>query len=433
MADGFLGGVSDFAGGVGDFFMGGGKYADPKNINPSYGVPEADVRQAALNTLGNVGGILLGAGQSMTGAQRGQLLAQLGPALGGMGTDIYKSSQARLMNAQQQQAMREVEETNALSAEIQNLGPEGFKAKYKIDPSGIALKDLREALTKIKITEATMSPADRAKAEARARALSYIPGQAAPAAMPQAPAMVSGQPAAAPAAVSVAAPDRGDTSAETYRRIASDPTIAAADPALAKQYADLAEKLQSPGAKKTSELRAAAEFEKEQSLPRVEMSLASRDAKTDVVRNTIKEAIADTGYLTAGLGGATLGMVPGTPAYDLQEKISTIKANIGFDELAAMREASKTGGALGQIAVQELKYLQATLGSLERSQSPGELKKNLQQIDTILERYQKSRKEAFKKDYGRYPETQTPEAAAPAAQPATRVRRFNPATGKIED
>lgn len=431
MADGFLGGVSDFAGGVGDFFMGGGKYADPKNINPSYGVPEADVRQAALSTLGNVGGILLGAGQSMTGAQRGQLLAQLGPALGGMGTDIYKSSQARLMSAQQQQAMREVEETNALSAEIQNLGPEGFKAKYKIDPSGIALKDLREALTKIKVTEATMSPADRAKAEARARALSYIPGQAAPSAMPQSPAMVG----APPAAVSGVVPDRGDTSAETYRRIASDPIIAAADPALAKQYADLADKLQSPGAKKTSELRAVAEFEKEQSLPRVEMSLASRDAKTDVVRNTIKQAIADTGYLTAGLGGATLGMVAGTPAFDLQEKISTIKANIGFDELAAMREASKTGGALGQIAVQELKYLQATLGSLERAQSPGELKKNLQQIDNILERYQKSRREAFKKDYGRYPEAPTLEAAAPAAtaQPATRVRRFNPATGKIED
>lgn len=158
MADGFLGGVSDFAGGVGDFFMGGGKYADPKNINPSYGVPEADVRQAALNTLGNVGGILLGAGQSMTGAQRGQLLAQLGPALGGMGTDIYKSSQARLMNAQQQQAMREIEETKALGAEVQKLGPEGFKAQYGLDPRVMGAKDLRDALSKIQVAKATRDP-----------------------------------------------------------------------------------------------------------------------------------------------------------------------------------------------------------------------------------------------------------------------------------
>jgi len=126
MADGFLGGLSDFAGGVGDFFTGGGKYADPKSINPSYGVPEADVRQAGLNTLGNIGGILLAAGQSMTGAQRGQLLSQLGPALGGMNTDIYKSSQARLMNAQQQEKMREVDESRALSAWAQN--PENLKS-----------------------------------------------------------------------------------------------------------------------------------------------------------------------------------------------------------------------------------------------------------------------------------------------------------------
>jgi len=427
MVDGFLGGLSNFAGGVGDFFTGGGVYSDPKNINQRYGVPEADVRQAGLGALGNVGALLLAAGQSPDRGQRAQFLGQLGGAVSGMNTDIYKSSQARLMNAQQQQAMREVEETNALGAEIQRLGPDGFKAQYKIDPRGIGLKDLREALTKIRITEATMSPADRAKAAARAQASSYITPSAA------APGVAPTQATAQPAVPEQPQPT-GAMSVELARRIASDPTILAGDPALAKQYAEIAEKLETPGAKKTAELRATAEFEKQQALPRVESAFANRELKTDLVRNTIKEAIPEVGITTAGLGGSVMGRVSGTAAVDLQKKIDTIKANIGFDELQSMRDASKTGGALGQVAVQELNYLQSTLGSLDREQSPAELKKRLQQIDTVLERYQKSRREAFKKDYGRYP-TPAEEAPAPSA-PASgqgKVRKWNPATGRIED
>lgn len=87
--------VESLLGGIGDFFFGGGKYADPKAINPQYGVPEADVRQAGINTLANVSALLLAAGQPMSGQQRAQLLAGVGPALGGMQSDIQRSLQAR--------------------------------------------------------------------------------------------------------------------------------------------------------------------------------------------------------------------------------------------------------------------------------------------------------------------------------------------------
>jgi hypothetical protein len=88
MADGLLGGI-------GDFFLGGGRYADPTAINPQYGVPESDVRQAGINTLANVSALLLAAGQPMSGAQRAQLLSGIGPALGGMQRDIQQSVSAR--------------------------------------------------------------------------------------------------------------------------------------------------------------------------------------------------------------------------------------------------------------------------------------------------------------------------------------------------
>jgi hypothetical protein len=107
MADGILDGISNAVGGVGDFFLNRGRYADPNAINPQFGVPEADVRQAGINTLANVSALLLAAGQPMSGSERAKLLAGIGPALGGMQTDIFKASQARLMTAQQRTAMEE--------------------------------------------------------------------------------------------------------------------------------------------------------------------------------------------------------------------------------------------------------------------------------------------------------------------------------------
>lgn len=94
----------------------------------------------------------------------------------------------------------------------------------------------------------------------------------------------------------------------------------------------------------------------------------------------VDEALNMISPYTTGLIGSISGLIPGTQAKDLQKAIDSIKANIGFDELQAMRDASKTGGALGQVAVQELNSLQATLGSLDRTQSPQALYKNLQDI-----------------------------------------------------
>ena len=73
-------------------------------------------------------------------------------------------------------------------------------------------------------------------------------------------------------------------------------------------------------------------------------------------------------------------MVHGTPAYSLNNRVSTIKANLGFDRLQQMRDTSPTGGALGQVAVQELEALQRSVASLEIGQDQKELTKNLGRI-----------------------------------------------------
>jgi hypothetical protein len=148
MADGILGGISDF-------FLNRGVYADPNAINPQYGVPEADVRQAGINTLANVSSLLLAAGQPMTGAQRAQLLSGIGPALGGMQTDIYKASQARLMTAQQRNAMQEQQEMEAVRGEMRD--PAAFERKYGFKPLPSA-SDNRQILKQKTLADVAMSP-----------------------------------------------------------------------------------------------------------------------------------------------------------------------------------------------------------------------------------------------------------------------------------
>lgn len=86
--------------------------------------------------------------------------------------------------------------------------------------------------------------------------------------------------------------------------------------------------------------------------------------------------------LTTGLIGKGQSFVPGTDAFTLKERIATIKANLGFDRLQQMRDASPTGGALGQVAVQELQALQSSVASLDVGLPKKELDKNLGKIQT---------------------------------------------------
>jgi len=107
------------------------------------------------------------------------------------------------------------------------------------------------------------------------------------------------------------------------------------------------------------------------------LALQGQEQKARALIADIDEAIQDVGTFTAGFGTGTLAGIRGTPAYNLERKIDTIKANLGFQELAAMRAASPTGGALGAVTERELAFLQATVSSLDAGQSPEELRRGL--------------------------------------------------------
>ena len=79
----------------------------------------------------------------------------------------------------------------------------------------------------------------------------------------------------------------------------------------------------------------------------------------------------------AGLFGSLMSNAPGSPAFDVDKMLNTIKANVGFDRLQAMRDSSPTGGALGQVTELELKLLQSSLAALDQGMSPKRFREQL--------------------------------------------------------
>ena len=105
-----------------------------------------------------------------------------------------------------------------------------------------------------------------------------------------------------------------------------------------------------------------AEFEDKVSLELFKHNLKQGEGKQAdlsgslVVNDTIDRSFGLITPYSTGFG-SFLKSIPQTDALALNKSLETIKANIGFDKLQAMREASPTGGALGQVSNQELTSL----------------------------------------------------------------------------
>ena len=116
---------------------------------------------------------------------------------------------------------------------------------------------------------------------------------------------------------------------------------------------------------------------------------ADKTASTaDVVLKKLDELdalVAGSGMFNpaTGFGAETAANIGGTRAADTKAVIDTITGNLSFDNLAAMRAASPTGGALGAISDREIILLSSTLASLSQKQSPEQLAQNIKQLREI--------------------------------------------------
>jgi hypothetical protein len=87
----------------------------------------------------------------------------------------------------------------------------------------------------------------------------------------------------------------------------------------------------------------------------------------------------------AGLLGNALGALGlNQDAVDFKNTLATLQSGVALGTLQAMKEASKTGGALGAVSEKELDLLINALGALKQDSSPALLRTNLKVVKEVM-------------------------------------------------
>ena len=113
---------------------------------------------------------------------------------------------------------------------------------------------------------------------------------------------------------------------------------------------------------------------------------SDRRVHTNVVMDAVqqvKDISAKDSIWTPIFGpmGAASSKIDATERATLDTIMLVVEANVGFEELNAMRANSPTGGALGNVTEKELILLQNQMGALSRSQSKESFDRNLAQFE----------------------------------------------------
>lgn len=126
--------------------------------------------------------------------------------------------------------------------------------------------------------------------------------------------------------------------------------------------------------------RAKGEAERQLDQPQAQASLTDAATNLDRMAQAANDLIHHPGLNGITSWNARVPDAPGSQAANARALLTSLKSQIGFGVLQAMRNASKTGGALGSVSDSEGIRLENNLAALEQSQSPEAFKANLQKI-----------------------------------------------------
>ena len=149
--------------------------------------------------------------------------------------------------------------------------------------------------------------------------------------------------------------------------------------------------------------------------PQATLALKTFEDKTSTLEKDINELMNHPGL--SSITGIAAGRLPGITAEGRAAEAiynRIVKAG-GFKELQEMRNASPTGGALGQVSNQENTSLQQTFAAIDRTQEAKDIKKQLAKTLDELRASKGRVREAFDMTYDYRPA----DSASPSAAPAT--------------
>lgn len=126
--------------------------------------------------------------------------------------------------------------------------------------------------------------------------------------------------------------------------------------------------------------------------------IASMNATESAMNELAQQANAlkEHGGLDAAVGWQSMfPTMPGSKAANAEALLETLRSKTAFGTLQAMRDASKTGGALGAVSEKELKLLESNLAALSKAQSPEQFRQQLDAIVKYAEGAKGRTREAF--------------------------------------
>lgn len=149
-------------------------------------------------------------------------------------------------------------------------------------------------------------------------------------------------------------------------------------------------------AKKRSELSVDREAELPQARLQVSTQLGDIDRLISITNETMKSPALSR---SVGLVGA-FPSIPGQPAANVDSLIESLKAQVSGMKLQAMRNASRTGGAVGQVTEREWPRLENMIVALNRKMSPEVFREKLSELVVEMNKSKELIQGAFDQEYG---------------------------------
>jgi hypothetical protein len=143
----------------------------------------------------------------------------------------------------------------------------------------------------------------------------------------------------------------------------------------------------------------AAELAAEQ--PGATQALATVNTNLDLLESAVDKVANGYERVTGPVAGRTWNL-SGT-ATSQQALIDELKGKLGVAALQAMRDASRTGGAVGSVTEREWPILQGQIALLDQAQSSQQFKTQLDEIKATIGRMRNTAATAYKSTYGQPP------------------------------
>lgn len=144
--------------------------------------------------------------------------------------------------------------------------------------------------------------------------------------------------------------------------------------------------------------------------------LGQMDLQYGRTNKFLTDALGKVNAASTGVGGETIGKLPGSAARSLQASVDSAKSNIALLTANLMRQGSKTGSSPVAVRnLQEFKAYQDALGRIDTSASPAAVKAQILDAQNNLAALRTGVHAKFAAQYGAGVETAPGGTPAPAA------------------